>query len=78
MKAAFKKFTNWCKSTELALFSSVPQLAIRYEIELILWGENPALQLGDLKTLGKTGYDGNKNKKKAISQQQFQMSFLIL
>lgn len=59
MRAAFKKFTNWCKSTELALFSSVPQLAIRYEIELILWGENPALQLGDLKTLGKTGYDGN-------------------
>ena len=22
-------------------------------------GENPGLQLGDLKTLGKTGYDGN-------------------
>ena len=27
-------------------------------IDLILWGENPALQLGDLKTLGKTGFDG--------------------
>jgi len=26
---------------------------------LILWGENPGLQLGDLKTLGRTGYDGN-------------------
>jgi N-acetyl sugar amidotransferase len=59
MTEGFRRFTNWCKSTELALFSSVPQLAIRYQIPLILWGENPGLQLGDLKTLGRTGYDGN-------------------
>lgn len=59
MRNSFDIFTNWCKSTELALFSSVPQLAIQYDIPLILWGENPGLQLGDLKTLGKTGYDGN-------------------
>lgn len=59
MRKAFDKFTNWARATELALFSSVPQLAIRYNIPLILWGENPGLQLGDLKTLGKTGYDGN-------------------
>lgn len=59
MRASFDKFTNWARSTELALFSSVPQLAIHYEIPLILWGENPGLQLGDLKTLGRTGYDGN-------------------
>lgn len=59
MRESFMKFTNWARSTEMALFSSVPQLAIRYEIPLILWGENPGLQLGDLKTLGKTGYDGN-------------------
>ena len=59
MKESFNQFTNWAKSTELALFSSVPQLAIDYKIPLILWGENPGLQLGDLKTLGKTGYDGN-------------------
>lgn len=59
MRYSFDKFTNWAKSTELALFSSVPQLAIHYDIPLILWGENPGLQLGDLKTLGKTGYDGN-------------------
>ncbi len=59
MRKAFDKFTNWARATELALFSSVPQLAIRYKIPLILWGENPGLQLGDLKTLGKTGYDGN-------------------
>lgn len=59
MRHGFDKFTNWARSTELALFSSVPQLAIRYKIPLIMWGENPGLQLGDLKTLGRTGYDGN-------------------
>lgn len=59
MREAFSRFTNWARSTELALFSSVPQLAIRYKIPLILWGENPGLQLGDLKTLGRNGYDGN-------------------
>jgi N-acetyl sugar amidotransferase len=59
MRTSFDKFTNWANSTELALFASVPQLAIHYDIPLILWGENPGLQLGDLKTLGRTGYDGN-------------------
>ena len=59
VKLGFLKFSNWAKSTELALFSTVPQIAISYKIPLILWGENPGLQLGDLKTLGKTGYDGN-------------------
>jgi N-acetyl sugar amidotransferase len=55
----FEEFTNSFRSTELALFSSVPQIALRYGIDLILWGENPALQLGDMKALGRTGYDGN-------------------
>ncbi len=59
MRHSFNKFTNFARSTELALFASVPRIAIRYQIPLILWGENPGLQLGDMKTLGKTGYDGN-------------------
>jgi N-acetyl sugar amidotransferase len=59
MRLSFQKFSNWAKATELALFSAVPQVAINYKIPLILWGENPGLQLGDLKTLGRTGYDGN-------------------
>jgi N-acetyl sugar amidotransferase len=58
MKFSFLNFSNWAKSTELALFSFVPQLAIRYQIPLIFWGENPGLQLGDLKTKSKFGYDG--------------------
>lgn len=59
MRESFERFVNWARSTEMALFSSIPQLAIRYGIKLILWGENPGLQLGDVKTLGRTGYDGN-------------------
>jgi N-acetyl sugar amidotransferase len=59
MRVSFDRFTNFGRSTELALFSTVPQIAIRYDIPLILWGENPGLQVGDMKTLGRTGYDGN-------------------
>jgi N-acetyl sugar amidotransferase len=58
-REGFRKFTNSFRSTEMALFASVPQIAINYGIKLIFWGENPSLQLGDMKTLGRTGYDGN-------------------
>ena len=58
-KKGFEIFSNSFRSTEMALFSSVPQIAIKYGIKLIFWGENPGLQLGDLKVLGRTGYDGN-------------------
>jgi N-acetyl sugar amidotransferase len=63
MHKGFFEFTNWCKSTELALFSSVPRLAIAYQIPLIWWGENAALQLGDLNVIGKSGSDGNNLRK---------------
>lgn len=63
MKKGFFEYTNWAKSTELALFSSVPRLAIAYQIPLIWWGENAALQLGDLNVMGKTGSDGNNLRK---------------
>ena len=60
MKKSFIESANWAKSTELALFSGVPQIAIELGIELILWGENPALQLGALETMGIAGWDGNQ------------------
>jgi N-acetyl sugar amidotransferase len=63
MRKGFFEYTNWCKSTELALFSSVPRLAIAYQIPLIWWGENAALQLGDLNVMGKSGSDGNNLRK---------------
>ena len=63
MRKSFLQHTNWAKSTELALFSSVPRLAIAYQIPLIWWGENTALQLGDLNVMGKDGSDGNNLRK---------------
>lgn len=63
MRRSFLEHGNWARSTEAALFSSVPRLAIAYQIPLIWWGENPALQLGELNAKGKTGYDGNSLKR---------------
>jgi len=63
MKLSFYKYVNPFKSTELALFSSVPRLAIAYQIPLIWWGENSALQLGEVSVMGKSGSDGNNLKK---------------
>ena len=59
MRKGFFQYTNRCKSTEMALYSSVPRLAVAYQIPLIWWGENAALQLGDLNVMGKGGADGN-------------------
>lgn len=59
LKKGFLESTNWAKATEQAIISSVPRVAIRYDIPLIFWGENPGLQLGDMSTVGDTGYDGN-------------------
>ena len=61
MRKGFFEYGNWARSTELSLFSSVPKLAVAYQIPLILWGENPALTLGELGTKSK-GYEGNKLK----------------
>lgn len=61
MKKGFMQYGNWCRSTELSLFSSVPRLAVAYQIPLILWGENPALTLGELGSKSNGG-DGNKMK----------------
>lgn len=61
MKEGFLKYGNWAKSTELSLFSSVPRLAVSYQIPLILWGENPALTLGEGGSLS-DNYDGGKMK----------------
>ena len=59
IRESFFKFTNWARSAELSYFSSVPRIAINYGIKLIIWGENTAIQVGDISTLGKNGYDAN-------------------
>ena len=60
---SFTKFGNVCKSTEMALFSTVPRIAIDAGVNLIFWGENPALQVGDSGALGVDEYDGNNLRK---------------
>jgi N-acetyl sugar amidotransferase len=57
--ASFKQFGNVCKSTEMALYSAVPRIAILKKIPLILWGENDALQVGDSAAAGINLFDGN-------------------
>lgn len=49
MRHAFLTFSNWAKSTEMALYSSVPKTAIAYKIPLIFIGENQSLR--DRKTI---------------------------
>jgi len=56
---SFTKFGNVCKSTEMALFSSVPRIAIDFGINIIFWGENPALIRGDSAVQGEDEFDGN-------------------
>lgn len=60
---SFEIFGNVCKSSEMALFSTVPRLAIDTGINIIFWGENPALQVGDSAALGIDEYDGNNLRK---------------
>lgn len=56
---SFRKFGNVCKSTEMSLFSTVPRIAIDLDINLIFWGENPALQVGDAAVEGQDEFDGS-------------------
>jgi len=59
MASGFEVYTNWARTTELALFSSAPQAAIEHGIRLIFWGEHPGLQLGDMGTMGNSYWDAN-------------------
>lgn len=53
VKRGFFEYGNWARSTELALFSSVPRFAVAYQINVIFWGENPMLTLGEVSNLGR-------------------------
>ena len=57
MREAFLRFANWCRSTEIALYSSVPKIALKYKIPLIFIGENQSLR--DQKTMGLLGWQYN-------------------
>lgn len=58
LKKSFLEYGNWAKSTETALYASLPRFSIAYHIPLVFLGENPALQYGDL-GMGSTNWDAN-------------------
>ena len=47
IKASFLKFANWCRPSELALYSSIPRVALSQGIQLACAGENPFLAFGN-------------------------------
>jgi N-acetyl sugar amidotransferase len=59
MREAFFRFTNIFRATEMVLFAGVPKIAVAHDIKLILWGENPALQVGESGSMGANIWDGN-------------------
>jgi N-acetyl sugar amidotransferase len=62
MRTGFRRYGNWCKSTEMALYATGPTVAIAYHIPVIFYGENPAIAMGELgKGYTLTG-DGNTMK----------------
>jgi len=59
VREAFFKFANWAKATEVASYActSVPKIAIYYNIELIFIGENQSLR--DPKTIEENPWEYN-------------------
>ena len=57
--ASFRQFGNVSKSSEMSLFATVPKLAVDLGVNMIFWGENPALQVGDSAVEGIDEFDGN-------------------
>lgn len=61
MCKGFLEYGNWSKSTETALYATLPKISIAYHIPLAFLGENPATQMGDLST-GSLDWNANKMK----------------
>ena len=57
MKESFLRYGNWAKASEMALYTSVPNLAIKFGIRLIFNGEDPGQK--EIFTEGKEGWDHN-------------------
>ena len=47
MKKCFIEYGNWAKATEIVLYTAAQQLAVAYEIPLVVLGENGSLVYGD-------------------------------
>jgi N-acetyl sugar amidotransferase len=60
---SFRKFGNVSKSSEKALYSTVPRMAIDLGVNTIFWGENSATQVGEKSVDGKDEFDANNLRK---------------
>lgn len=60
---SFEKFGNVSKSTEKALYSSVPRIAIDLGVNTIFWGENNATHVGEKSVQGVDEFDANNLRK---------------
>lgn len=58
MRKGFLEYGNLAKSTETALYATLPRISIAYQIPLVFLGENAATQMGDL-TVGSLDWNGN-------------------
>lgn len=58
VRKGFFEYGNWAKSTETALYATLPRTSIAYHIPLVFLGENAATQMGDL-TVGSFNWNGN-------------------
>ncbi len=47
MRRSFFLYSNWCRSTEMALYAIPIHISIAYKIPLVFLGENPALTIGE-------------------------------
>src|SRR5690606_22504579 len=46
MMTGFRDFGNYCRATEIALYASIPRIAVAYGIKLVCLGENPFVTVG--------------------------------
>jgi N-acetyl sugar amidotransferase len=46
VRIGFEDFGNYCRATEIALYASIPRIAVAYGIKLVCLGENPFVTLG--------------------------------
>ncbi|MGE0254647.1 MAG: N-acetyl sugar amidotransferase [Alphaproteobacteria bacterium] len=60
MRFAFRRFGNFYKVTELALYATAPKFALMFQIPLLIYGENPALSWGS----AGGSFDGDANRMK--------------
>jgi len=60
---SFRNFGNVSKSSEKALYSTVPRMAIDLGVNTIFWGENSATQVGEKSVEGKSVFDANNLRK---------------